>query len=131
MPIPMSYNGTVPLGKISITAAGSTQLLSVNCGPFGGGVPGPNYLNPPVPGASADYFMVQAALANTGNLYLLPRGKTASANPGSILAQIGPGGSLPFPYSAGGGPGLTPENFCLDMDGSGTQVAYGYAAMRF
>lgn len=131
MPTPMSYNGITPFGKMGITAAGTTTLLSVNCGPFGGGVPGPNYLNPPVPGASADYFTIQADLNNSGNIYLLPRGKTASGNPTSILAQIPPGGAIPFPYAAGGGPGLTPENFCLDTDGTGTQYAYGYAAMRF
>ena len=134
MPTPMSYNGITPFGKMAIAAAGTTTLLSVNCGPFGGGVNANpvNYLNPPVPGASADYFTIQADLNNSGNIYLLPRGKTASGNPTSILAQIPPGGAIPFPYAAGGGPGLTPENFCLDTDaGSGPQYAYGYAAMRF
>lgn len=131
MPLPQSYNGIVPLGKIAITAAGTTTLLSVNCGPFGGAVGG-TPSNPPVPGAAADYFMIQADLNNSGNLYLMPRGKTAVGNPAAILAQLPPGSAIPFPYSSGGGPGLTPENFCLDTDAvAGTQNAYGYAAMRF
>lgn len=131
MPIPNSYNGITPLGKMAITAAGTTTLLSVNCGVFGGAVGG-TPSNPPVPGQAADYFLIEADSANGGNLYLMPRGKTAAGNPTFILAQIPPGGAFPFPYSAGGGPGLQPENFCLDTDAvSGTQHAYGYAAMRF
>lgn len=133
MPYPQSYNGIVPLGKLAITAAGTTTPLSQNCGPFGGAITStpPNYQNPPVPGGAADYFFIQADLNNSGSLYLMPHGKTAATNPDKILAQIGPGGQLPFPYSAGGGPGLQPENFVLDTDAvSGTQNAYGYAAMR-
>lgn len=130
MPVPQSYNGQVPLGQMAITAAGTTTLLSVNCGPFGGAIGG-SPSNPPPPGAAGEYFMIQAKASNTGNIILLPRGKTASANPASIMAVIPPGGSIPFPYSASGSPGLTPENFCLDTDAvSGTQYAYGYATMR-
>jgi hypothetical protein len=70
---------------------------------------------------------IQADSANSGNIYLLPRGNTAAANPGTILAKIGPGGSLPFPAAIMSGVGFTPENFCLDTDAtSGTQYAYGY-----
>jgi hypothetical protein len=130
MPIPQSYNGQVPLGKIAITAAGTTSLLSTNCGPFGGNVGG-TALQPAVPGTAAQYFLILADQNNSGNLYLLPRGKTATGNPTSIMAIIPPGGSIPFPFSGDAGPGLQPENFCLDTDaGSGTQYAYGYATMR-
>lgn len=132
MGLPQSYNNQVPFGKMSITAAGSTVLLSVNCGPFGGQVANrENYLAPPVPGATAQYFVIEADVNNSGNIYLLPRGKTVASNPSSIMAQIAPGGYLPFPFAAGGGPGLQPENFCLDTDAvSGTQLAYGYATLN-
>jgi hypothetical protein len=73
---------------------------------------------------------IQADPGNSGNIYLLPRGKTASANPGSIMAVIGPGGFLPFPAASMLGVGFTPENFCLDTDAaSGTQYAYGYGTL--
>lgn len=127
MGYPQSYNSQVPLGRITVTAPGATVLLSVNCGPFAGQVAGADYRNPPVPGGAAEYFMLQADPNNAGNLYLMPRGKTAAGNPTSIMAVLPPGSSIPFPFSAGSGPGLTPENFCLDTDASGT--AYGYATL--
>lgn len=127
MPIPQSYCGQVPLGKMSITAAGTTTQLSVNCGNFGGAIGG-TASNPPVPGASAQQFTIQADKANTGNLYLLPRGKTAAGNPASIMCQLQAGQSVTFPAGIGG-PGMQPENFCLDTDAGSTQNAYGYATM--
>ena|SRR5271156_1542839 len=131
MPYPQSYNGQVPFGQMAITAAGTTTALSVNCGAFGGQISGADYKNPPVPGGAAQYFMIQAGLSNSGNLYLLPRGKTAAGNPASIMAILPPGSSIPFPFSAASGPGLQPENFVLDTDAvSGTQYAYGYATLN-
>jgi len=119
----------VPLGKLTITAAGTTVLLSANCGPLGG-QPITNWQNPPAPGQAFRFVEIQADPSNSGNLYLLPRGKTVTANPGSIIALIGPGGSLPFPNGIMAGVGITPENFCLDTDaGSGTQYAYGYGTL--
>ena len=129
MPQPKSYNGQVPFGKIAISAAGSPAPLSQNCGPFGGAVSGPNYLNPPSPGCAAQQFTIQAFPGNSGNIYLLPRGKTAAGNPEAIFCVLFPSGAVTFPEGLGG-PGLQPENFVLDTDaGSGTQYAYGYATL--
>jgi hypothetical protein len=72
---------------------------------------------------------LQADIANTGNLYLLPRGNTAAGNPGVIIAKIAPGASLPLPTGVMIGAGFVPENFCLDSDASGTQNAYGFASL--
>jgi hypothetical protein len=73
---------------------------------------------------------IQADIANTGNLYLLPRGNTATANPGTIIAKIAPGASLPLPTGIMVGNGFVPENFCLDTDAvSGTQLAYGFGSL--
>jgi hypothetical protein len=118
----------VPIGQLAITAAGTTTLLSANCGTYGGQTAAPG-TTAWTPGAAWRGMEIQADPANSGNLFLLPRGKTASANPGSIIAKIGPGGSLPFPAVAMSGIGFTPENFCLDMDGTGTQYAYGYGIL--
>jgi hypothetical protein len=117
------FNALVPLGKLSVATAGTTIPLSTNCGPYGGSA------SPNVPGNAWRGFMLQAAPGNSANIYLLPRGSTASANPGNILAVIGPGGSLVFPQSSMSGVGVLPENFVLDMDGSGTQVVYGYGTL--
>jgi hypothetical protein len=120
------YNALVPLGKITITAAGVTVPLSVNCGPYGGQTG--TYPNPPVPGNAWRGFEIEADSGNGGKIYLLPRGKTAVANPEAILAVIGPGGSLVFPQSSMSGVGVLPENFVLDTDGTNA-VAYGYGAL--
>ena len=127
MPMPQSYNGQVALGKITVATAGTPVSLAVNCGSFGGAVGG-TASNPPVPGAAATQFWLQAAVGNGGNLYLLPRGQTAAGNPTAILAIIGPGGSIPFPYTSNG-PGMQPENYVLDSDAASC-VAYGYATMQ-
>ena len=122
------FNALVPLGRLSVTVAGTTIPLSTNCGPYGG-QQGTDWKNIPVPGNAWRGFMLQAAPGNSGNIYLLPRGKTASANPESIFGVIGPGGSLQFPQSNMTGVGVLPENFVLDMDGSGTQICYGYGTL--
>ena len=129
MPMPQSYCGQVPLGRMAVTAAGTTTPLSINCGNFGGTVPAGNYLNPPSFGQAAMQFTVQALVGNSGNLYLLPRGKTAVGNPEAIMCILGPGQSITFPAGLQG-PGMQPENFVLDTDAvSGTQYAYGYATL--
>lgn len=123
------YNSFVPLGQLAITAAGTTTPLSANCGPYGGQV-GSDWQNPPVPGSAFRYVEIQADASNTGNLYLLPRGNTASSNPEAIMAKITPGASAPFPTGIMSGVGFTPENFVLDTDAvSGTQYAYGFATL--
>ena len=121
------YSAFVPLGSITITAAGATVALSANCGPYGG-QQGTDWKNIPVPGNAWRGMEIQADPANNGNVYLLPRGKTASANPGLIMGKIGPGGSLQFPAAVMFGVGFTPENFCLDTDGT-SAVVYGYGVL--
>src|SRR6185437_4382035 len=122
------FANLVPLGKIAIAAAGSPAALSQNCGPLGG-QKGTNWQAIPVPGTACQQFTIQAAAANGGNLYLLPRGNTASANPSAIMAVLSPGSAITFPAGLAG-PGLLPENMVLDTDaGSGTQYAYGYGVL--
>lgn len=129
MPLPQSYDGQVPLGKMTIAAAGTPTSLAVNCGNFGGSISGPGYQNPGLPGGAAVQFTIQSDPSNSGNLYLMPRGKTVTANPGSIMAIIFPGGSITYP-NLSTGPGMQPENYALDTDGAGAQVAYGFATMQ-
>ena len=122
------YNGLVPLGKLSITP-GTPTPLSTNCGRYGG-EQGTDWKNPPVPGNAWRGMEIQADPSNDVNIYLLPRGKTVAANPESILASIGPGGSLQFPSSSMLSVGILPENFALDADTSvNPQVAYGYGTL--
>ena len=118
------YNALVPLGALVVTTPGATVLLSANCGPYGG-QQGTDWKNIPVPGNAWRGFMLQSDPGSGGNLYLLPRGKTAAGNPEAILGVIGPGGSLMFPMSTMTGVGVTPENFCLD----GVGTAYGYGVL--
>src|SRR5208283_4044666 len=123
------YSSFVPLGQISITAAGTTTALSVNCGNYGG-QQGTGWKNPPVPGNAWRAMVIIADTGNSGNLFLLPRGKTAAGNPEAIFGKIGIGGSLPFPNAVMLGVGFTPENFVLDTDAtSGTQLAFGYGVL--
>jgi hypothetical protein len=116
----------IPIGKITVAVVGTPVPLSFNCGPYGG-QQGTDWKNPPVPGMAWRFMEIQGDNDNLGNLYLLPRGKTAAGNPGSILAKIPPGGSIPFPSSVMGANGFTPENFVLDSDAVNC-VAYGYGS---
>lgn len=117
------YANLVPLGKITVTTAGTPVLLSTNCGPQAGQVTtGPT---PPLSGQPFRGIVLTApASGNTGNVYLLPRGKTAS-NTESIIAAIEPGTTVPIPYGTLWGSGILPENFVLDADTNGNFV-YGY-----
>lgn len=127
--MPAQYPSIVPIGRLSITAAGTTTLLSANCGPYNGQVGG-TWANPALAGSAWRYMELQADISNTGNLYLLPGGNTAAANPGTIIAKIAPGASLPLPTGIMVGNGFVPENFCLDTDAvSGTQLAYGFGSL--
>lgn len=118
------YANLVPLGKCTVSAPGTTTPLSVNCGPLGGQVA--SQTNPlPVPGTACQQFTLQADTGNGAALFLLPRGMTAAANPGSIMAILPPGGAITFP-SGLTGPGLLPENFVMDSaTGSGNFYGYG------
>jgi hypothetical protein len=126
---PGQYTSFPPLGQLTIATPGTTVLLSANIGPQGGQVAGANYLAPPVPGIAWRFMEIQADPGNPGNIFLLPRGKTAAGNPGSILAKIGPGGSAPFPTGLLANSGFVPENFCLDCDTAGSNLAYGYGSL--
>lgn len=118
------YVSTVPFGKCSITAAGTPTPLSQNCGQLQGTVAG-------IPGQVLVQITIQAATANTGNLYLLPRGNTASANPDAIMLELAAGGSVTLPVGLIDDNGYLPENFVLDTDAvSGTQYFYGFGILR-
>jgi hypothetical protein len=114
-----------PLGQLVVTAPGTTVLLSANCGPLGGGASG-TQSNPPLPGSALRGITLQAASStNVGNVYLLPRGKTFSANPDQVIAVVPPNSIIPIPFGVLLDNGLLPENFCLDADTAGNQV-FGY-----
>lgn len=115
-----------PLGILVVTAPGTTTLLSLNCGNLGGGASG-SWASPPLPGSAFRGVVLQApSNTNVGNVYLLPRGNTLAANPGTIVAIIPPNGvPVPVPYGVLLDNGMLPENFCLDTDTAGNTV-YGY-----
>jgi hypothetical protein len=122
----LRYANLVPLGKCTVSAPSTTTQLSVNCGPLGGQVS--SQANPlPVPGTACQQFTLQADPGNAGNLYLLPRGMTAAANPASIMAILAPGAAITFPAGLTG-PGLLPENFVMDTD-AGSGFFYGYGVL--
>src|ERR1700722_6504658 len=97
----LRYANVVPFGRCVVSAAGTTTSLAVNCGPLGGQIPsgpGPSPAVLAVPGTACQQFTLQADVGNSGNLYLMPRGQTAAANPGTILCVLGPGASVPFRF---------------------------------
>lgn len=121
------YTTLVPLGAITVTATGTTTLLSVNCGPLAGQVGNPqSYTNPPVPGTPLRQIILTNSSATATDIaFLLPRGMTAVANPGSILAAIIPGQTIAIPYGQPFEGGILPENFCLDIAAGTNVVVYG------
>ena len=126
----MTYSPNIqPLGKMGVTAAGTTTLLSVNCGPQAGATSNPGGQPPYVPflgGRPFRQFQLTADSANTGRIFLLPRGQTATGNPGSIIDVLTPGLTRTYPFGVSDSSGYLPENFCLDTDAaSGTQYTYG------
>lgn len=121
----MSYPNITPLGSLTVTAPGTTTLLSANCGSLGGGSTG-TPSNPPLSGTAFRGIVLQAASpTNVGNVYLLPRGSTFTGNPGNVIAVIPPNTIVPVPYGTLLSNGILPENFCLDADAAGNTV-YGY-----
>lgn len=124
------YPNLQPLGALTVTAPGTTTLLSANCGPLSGGTMG-TWQNPPLPGSALRGVVLQAAIQNVGNMYLLPRASVAWSgsppvfNGASIIAVIAPGQTVPIPYGQLLDSGLLPENFCLDADTAGN-TAFGY-----
>lgn len=117
------YPNLQPLGKLTVTTPGTTVALSTNSGSMGGG--SGSYSTPALAGNAFRQFQLQCDNANTGSLYLLPRGKTAAGNPEAILMRMVPGQTYPFPNGVSDSAGYLPENFVLDTDTAGTQVCYG------
>ena len=120
-----NYPSIQPLGVLTVSAPGTTTLLSANCGPLGGSATG-TITSPPLPGTALRTVVLQANTQNVQNVYLLPRGKTFTGNPESVIAMIPPSGvpvSIPFGVLLANG--ILPENFCLDTD-TGGNVIFGY-----
>lgn len=117
------FPNLVPLGKFTITVGGLIQL-SLNCGPQGQQLPATTGI-PAKSGRAFRGFVVMADLANTGNIYILPAGKTLAANPSLIIAAIPKGTAIPVPWGVSDSSGYLPENFCFDTD-TGNNLAYGY-----
>lgn len=111
----------VPLGNLAVTAAGSTVLLSANCGPLAGQIGAPGS-NAGVPGTPLRQIILTNS-STTATAYLLPRGRTASANPGNIIAAIMPLQQITIPNGQPFEGGILPENFCVD--GSAAVTVYG------
>jgi hypothetical protein len=125
MPNPRFPN-ICPLGKIVVVTPGTPVSMAINCGPLGGGVGGTQQ-NPPTQGTALRQVILQADASNTAakNLYILPRGYTAAANPGLIIAVLVPGQTIVLPPS-GSQFGMLPENFVVDADpATTTAIIYG------
>lgn len=125
MPNPRFPN-ILPLGKITVTTPGTPVSLAVNCGDLQGQTGG-TQSSPPVPGSPLREMVLTADSNNTTgkNIYILPRGYTASANPGLIIAALAPGQSLALPNGQSQ-LGMLPENFVVDADsGATTANLYG------
>lgn len=105
-----------------MTTAGTPVSLATNCGALGGQVGGTSQ-SPPTQGTALRQVLLSTPASNTLLVYILPRGYTASANPGLIIAAIGPGQIMALPPS-GSQFGMLPENFVVDADTSGN-VLYG------
>jgi hypothetical protein len=126
MPNPR-FTNIVPLGKITLVTPGTTVLLSVNSGPLAGQAgPITDYNNPPLSGQALRQIRLSADKANTGQMYILPRGYTAAANPGLIIAAIQPGESISLPQGFLGGESMQPENFVVDGDDAGSIYGCGF-----
>ena len=121
------YPNLQPLGKITITVGGNV-LLSVNCGQQQGQTSTPSPGTPFVTGKPFRQMVIQADVGNTKNIYVLPRGKTLSANPDQIIIALAPGATVPLPYGLTNSSGYLPENFCFDTD-QANNIAYGCGIM--
>ena len=124
MPDPGTYKNLIPLGRLTVSAASATTLLSANIGPQQGQVG--TQTTPGRAGAAFRQMRLAADKGNTGQVFLMPRGLTVSANPGAILAVIGPGQQITIPDGVMAASGFLPENYCLDTDTAGS-VVYGMA----
>lgn len=117
------WNTLVPLGLITLTAAGTTVSLAVNCSPLQGQTGG-TQASPPVSGQALRQLILTNTAA-TGIAYLLPRGQTAAANPGNVFCAIGPGQTVYIPNGHSFENGLLPENYVLDCSAACTVYGCG------
>lgn len=119
---PNTWPTIVPLGKITLSGAGSTVNLAVNCGPMGGQIQ--NQGTPQVvaiPGTPFRQLVLTYIGAGTG--FLMPKGKTAAGNPTLIIAVLVNNVPLYLPNGQPFEGGFLPENFDLDCSAGG--VVYG------
>ena len=114
------WNSIVPLGIMAVTTAGTTTPLSANCGALSGQQQFPVSLtSPPIPGqALCQIALTNLAASGGATAYVMPRGNTASANPGNVIAAILPQQTIAIPPVVLPSSGIVPENFCLDQSGS-------------
>lgn len=122
----MAYPNIVPLGALAVSAAGTTVLLSKNCAPLAGQVSG-TQASPNQAGTALRQIQIFNPAASGGAIgYLLPRGKTFSANPEAVIAVIMPGATISLPNGVMAANGLLPENFCLDASATLTMYGCGF-----
>ena len=119
---PSTYPVLVPLGKLTLTGAGTTVNLAVNCGAQAGQVQ--NQGTPNVVALPGKPFR-QLILTNVGNgvAYLLPRGAQAALNPSLIMLAIPSGATVYLPNGQPFENAFLPENF--DLDCSAACTVYG------
>lgn len=110
---PNTWPTMVPLGLITLTGAGTTVNLAVNCGRMGGQVQ--NQGTPEVVAIPGTPFR-QLVITNIGAgvAYLLPKGKTAAANPTLVFLAIPSGVTVYLPNGQPFEGGFLPENYDLD-----------------
>ncbi len=119
------WSNIVPLGALEITSAGTTVLLSKNCGSQAGQVGGTQE-SPNLPGYAFRQIMLTNSSVTAGDIvYVLPRGAVASSDSDQIIAAIMPGQTIYLPQGISGGAGYLPENFCLDIAAGTDVVVYG------
>lgn len=110
---PSAYPVIVPLGKLTLTGAGTTVNLAVNCGPQAGQVQ--NQGTPLVIALPGKPFR-QLILTNVGAgvAYLMPRGQQAALRPDLIMLAIPSGATIALPAGQPFENAFLPENFDLD-----------------
>lgn len=113
----------VPLGTLTLATPGTTVSLAANCGALGGQTAAPGS-NAGVSGTPLRQIILTNSTAST-NAFLLPRGSTASGNPGNIIACIPGGATIAIPYGQPFEGGILPENFVLDCSAACTVYGCG------
>jgi hypothetical protein len=115
------YGAIVPLGKITVSTAGTPVSLAINCGLLGGTIGAPGS-GAGLAGTPLVQIVLTAPAANTLGIYIFPNGQTKT-NTNSAIAFLNPGQSIALPNGLVGG-GFLPENFVVDADTNGN-IVYG------